>query len=262
VIFDISVASEFTTHHRFLIKVGLTPKMLKKPLHRRLYEYVVEEIGLGIIKGDYKPGDTLPNEDVLCKQFDVSRGALREATKLLAQKGLIRVRPKTGTVVQPSQEWNLFDAKILLWKLETGDRLDFLKKVTEVRRIIESQAVKFAAERAGEADITSIRACYHKMEQALKSEMDFNYEIYLQLDMAFHIQILNACHNELLAKIGHTMRQAVVAARKADIKDFEIHRDSLVYHLQMIDAIGNGDAEAAHQASESMFDQVLQHIPV
>ncbi len=58
------------------------------------------------------------------------------------------------------------------------------------------------------------------------------------------------------------MRQAVVAARKADIKDFEIQRDSLVYHWQMIDAISKGDAEAAHQASENMFDQVLQNIPV
>ena len=107
--------------------------MLKKPLPRKLYEYVVEEIGLRIIKGEFKPGDTLPNEDNLCKQFEVSRGALREATKLLAQKGLIRTRPKTGTVVQPHQEWNLFDAKILLCKLETGDKLDFLTKVTEVR---------------------------------------------------------------------------------------------------------------------------------
>ena len=236
--------------------------MLKKPFHRRLYEYVVEEIGVRIIKGEYKPGDTLPNEETLCMQFDVSRGALREATKLLAQKGLIRVRPKTGTVVQPPQEWNLFDAEILLWKLETGDKLDFLKKVTEVRRIVESQAVKFTAKRADDADIKSIRNCYYKMEKALNVESEYDYETYLQLDMAFHIQILNACHNELLAKIGHTMRQAVVAARKADIKDFEIQRDSLVYHLQMIDAISKGDAEAAHQASESMFDQVLQHIPV
>ena len=236
--------------------------MLKKPFHRRLYEYVVEEIGVRIIKGEYKPGDTLPNEETLCMQFDVSRGALREATKLLAQKGLIRVRPKTGTVVQPPQEWNLFDAEILLWKLETGDKLDFLKKVTEVRRIVESQAVKFTAKRADDADIKSIRNCYYKMEKALNVESEYDYETYLQLDMAFHIQILNACHNELLAKIGHTMRQAVVAARKADIKDFEIQRDSLVYHLQMIDAISKGDPEAAYQASENMFDQVLQHSPV
>jgi DNA-binding FadR family transcriptional regulator len=236
--------------------------MLKNPLPRKLYEYVVEEIGLRIIKGEYKPGETLPNEDALCKQYDVSRGALREATKLLTQKGLIRTRPKTGTRVQPHQKWNLFDADVLLWKLETGDKLDFLKEVTEVRRIIESQATKFAAKRASDDEIALIRKCYHKMEQALKIETEYDYESYLPLDMAFHTAILDACHNELLAQIGHTMRQAVVTARKADIQDYDIQRESLIHHLQMIDAISKGDAETAFQASENMFDQVWQHIPV
>ncbi len=235
--------------------------MLKKPLPRKLYEYVVEEIGLRIIKGEYKPGDTLPNEDNLCKQFDVSRGALREATKLLTQKGLIRTRPKSGTLVQSHQEWNLFDADVLLWKLETGDKLDFLKKVTEVRRIIESQAVKIAAKRASDSEIALIRDGYNKMEQAINIKSEYDYETYLQLDMAFHMAILDACHNELLAQIGHTMRQAVVTARKADIQDFGIQRDSLIYHLQMIDAVSKGDAEAAYQASENMFDQIWRNIP-
>ncbi len=234
----------------------------KKPIHRKLYEYVVEEIGLQIIKGDYKPGDTLPNEDNLCKQFDVSRGALREATKLLSQKGLIRTRPKTGTRVRPQHEWNLFDADVLLWKLETGDKLDFLKEVTEVRRIVESQATKFAAKRASDAEIAHIRDCYAKMENALKSENEYDYQSYLRMDMAFHMAILDACHNELLAQIGHTMRRAVVTARKADIQDYGIQRESLVYHLMMIDAISRRDAQTAFQASEDMFDQVRQHIPV
>ena len=246
---------------RYEKKIGLVHEMLKKPLHRKLYEYVVEEIGLRIITGEYKPGETLPNEDNLCKQFDVSRGALREATKLLAQKGLINTRPKRGTIVQPHQEWNLFDPDILLWKLETGDKLDFLKKVTEVRRIIESQAVKFAAKRANDSEIKYIRDCYHRMEQALISENEYNYETYLQIDMEFHMAILDACHNELLAQIGHTMRQAVASARKADIQDFDIQRKSLVYHLQMIDGISKGDAEVADRASEDMFDHVWQNIP-
>ena len=222
---------------------------------------MVEEIGLRIIKGEYKPGDTLPNEDNLCKQFDVSRGALREATKLLTQKGLIRVRPKIGTVVQPPPEWNLFDAEILSWKLETIDKADFLKKITEVRRIIESQAAKLAAKRAGDAELALLRDCYDKMEQALNIESEYDYETYLQLDMAFHMAILDACLNELLARIGHTMRQAVVAARKADIQDFGIQRESLIYHLQIIDGISEGDAEAAYQASENMFDHISRNMP-
>ena len=73
--------------------------MLKKTLHRRVYEYVVEEIGLRIIKGEYKPGDTLPNEDRLCKQFDVIKEkklygrtfmGIERSTFLIDSDGILR----------------------------------------------------------------------------------------------------------------------------------------------------------------------------
>ena len=73
-------------------------RMLSKNVRRKLYEYVVDELGLRIIRGDYLPGNTLPNEDSLCKELHVSRGVLREAMKVLIRKGLLESRPKTGTM--------------------------------------------------------------------------------------------------------------------------------------------------------------------
>ena len=107
--------------------------MRPNKIHRKLYEYLVKEIGNQIVSGDIDPGDTLPNEDSLCQTYGVSRGVLREATKVLAQKGLILTRPKIGTQVQPRESWNLFDADIMLWTLNSGHKMAFLKKVTEVR---------------------------------------------------------------------------------------------------------------------------------
>ena len=49
-------------------------------MHKKLNQYVVEEIGLKIMRGDIAPGDTLPNVDSLCRQYGVSRGLLREAS--------------------------------------------------------------------------------------------------------------------------------------------------------------------------------------
>ena len=236
--------------------------MNKRPMHRKLYEYVVEEIGLKIMRGDAAPGDTLPNEDDLCREYEVSRGVLREATKVLTQKGLIRTQPKVGTRIQPRQNWNLFDADVLLWKLKVGDKLDFLKKVTEVRRIIESEAARYAAQRADEEDVGRIRACYEQLAATLENEDCYDYDTYLESDMAFHTAILNACRNELLAQIGYTMRQAVYTARKADIHDIKTQRDSLPFHLSMLEAIAANDPEKAYQASQTMFKQVWEHIPV
>ena len=226
-----------------------------------MYEYVVEDLGFQILNGDYQPGETLPNEDTLCKSFDVSRGVLREATKILTQKGLIRTRPKIGTQVQSRSQWNLFDGDVLIWKLKSGGRAEFLKQVTEVRRIIESEAVRFAAERAGEDEIVALNDHYAALSRALEDEATYDYEHYLATDMAFHMAILDACHNELLAQIGHTMRQAVYTSRKADTRDISIQRASLPYHRDMVDAIAKRDPESAYQASQKMFHQVWDYLP-
>ncbi|OQY56414.1 MAG: hypothetical protein B6245_18395 [Desulfobacteraceae bacterium 4572_88] len=236
-------------------------KMINHSIRRKLYEYVVEEIGIRIIRGDYKPGDTLPNEDALCKQHDVSRGVLREAAKVLAQKGLIQSRPKIGTQVQPRSTWNLFDSDILIWKLRLGDKMEFLKNVTEVRRIIESEAAKFAAARVSQTEIAMIRSSYSEMEAILSDKSAYNYQEYLRADMAFHTAILETCHNELLAQIGHTMRNAVQTAREMDTRDIDILLESLPFHSEMLEAIADRNAPAAYKASQKMFDQVWRAIP-
>ena len=228
--------------------------------HRKLYEYLVEEIGYKIVTGDFNPGDTLPNEDTLCKTYGVSRGVLREATKVLTQKGLIYTRPKIGTQIRSRKEWNLFDSDILLWTLKSGDKRVFLKKVTEVRRIIESEACRYAAERATDEEIADIRSWYDKMEATLKDSAEYKYDRYLEVDMAFHTSILDACHNELLAQIGHTMRQAVTTARRADLRDISTQQASLPHHSAMLDAIQKHDPEGAYHASQTMFDAVWEYI--
>lgn len=230
--------------------------MISKNLHRKLYEYLVEEIGNQIVSGDIRPGDTLPNEDSLCQTHGVSRGVLREATKVLTQKGLIITRPKIGTQILPRDNWNLFDADIMLWTLNSGQKIVFLKKVTEVRRIIESEACRYAAERATPTEIKEIRSWYHKLNTALENEKIYKYDEYLDIDMAFHTSILNACHNELLAQMGHTMRQAVQMARKADRDDFKTQRASLPLHTAMLAAIQDKEPQAAYDASQAMFAQV------
>lgn len=235
--------------------------MNTRPMHRKLYEYVVEEIGLQIMRGDVAPGDTLPNEDALCRQYEVSRGVLREATKVLTQKGLIRTQPKVGTRIQARENWNLFDADVLLWKLKVGNKLDFLKNVTEVRCIIESEAARYAAQRADTKEIKRIRARYEQLVDTLADAKQYDYDTYLESDMAFHAAILNACRNELLAQIGYTMRQAVHTARKADIHDIDTQRESLPFHLSMLESIAAHDAEKAYQASQAMFKQVWEHLP-
>jgi GntR family galactonate operon transcriptional repressor len=230
--------------------------MLSKNVRRKLYEYVVDELGLQIIRGDYLPGDTLPNEDTLCKDLGVSRGVLREAVKVLIQKGLLESRTRTGTLIRPRSCWNLFDPDVLIWKYQTGNKLEFLQNIMEVRRIIEAEATKLTAERASAEDIERIRSIHDDMTKTIANGSSYADEDFILIDLKFHTAILEACGNELIVQIGHTMRQALVTARQSDRHDLEAQKAVLPSHLMIVNAIVNHDSEEAYRAAQEHIEHV------
>ncbi len=80
-----------------------------KPSQRRLAAVVVEELAREIIEGNWAEGDVLPREPTMCEEFGFSRTVIREALKLLEERGLVRVEQGRGTTVQPRDSWNLLD---------------------------------------------------------------------------------------------------------------------------------------------------------
>ena len=233
---------------------------MMKNVRRKLYEYVVEELGLRIIRGDYLPGGTLPREDSLCKELEVSRGVLREAMKVLIQKGLVESKPKIGTLILPRHSWNLFDPDVLIWKYQAGDKREFLKNVMEVRRIIEAEASKFAAERANMEEIAHIRSLYDHLAAMLDNPPPDADERLMFDDLRLHSAILEASGNELIAQIGHTMRQALLTARQSDRHDREAQKTTMASHWQIVEAISHHDPEQAYRAAQRHIDQVWQEM--
>ena len=104
-----------------------------------MHQRVVDELGQRIVDGAWEPGDPLPVEDTLAAEIGVSRGVLREAVKSLVAKGMLRVRPRTGTRVLPPEQWNHLDPDVLRWK-QAGDAVALLRDTSELRRIVEPAA--------------------------------------------------------------------------------------------------------------------------
>ncbi len=228
--------------------------------HRKLYQYIVDEIGQRIIRGKYRTQEVLPTEDKLSGELHVSRGVLREAIKVLTQKGLIQTRPRVGTQVLPRENWNLFDPDVLVWRLQIEDKATFLKNVTEVRRLIESEAARQAARRATNSEVADIKDTLSHMQTILNDGHQYVYQDYLAMDILFHSKILKASHNELLSQIGSTVRNAVHKARESDTADIGIQKESLPFHGAIVDGISHKDPEAAYKASQEMFDNVWHHL--
>ena len=66
--------------------------LFQKVKQKRVYHEVADQIEEAIVSGLLKPGEKLPAERALVGQFDISRRTLREALRILEQKGLIEVK--------------------------------------------------------------------------------------------------------------------------------------------------------------------------
>ena len=98
---------------------------------RGLHGELVHDVGVRILRGELEPGDSLADE----WDDEVSRTVVREAVKVLAAKGLIVSRPKTGTQVRDRRYWHLLDPDVLAWRLGArAGRASFFVNVFETRR--------------------------------------------------------------------------------------------------------------------------------
>ncbi|MGF6602978.1 DNA-binding GntR family transcriptional regulator [Paraburkholderia sp. GAS448] len=58
-------------------------------------EQIAESITDAVLRGDYQPGDRV-REQELASQFQVSRGPIREALRILEKSGVVRILPQRG----------------------------------------------------------------------------------------------------------------------------------------------------------------------
>ena len=163
---------------------------------RNLHGQVVQELGRRVVGGVYPAGALLPNEDQLCAELAVSRTALREAIKVLAAKGLLEPRPRIGTRVRATEQWNLLDPDILAWRCATGADAEFLQHLTELREIIEPSAAALAAASHRAEQLADIAAALQAMRDATQISE------WVQADLAFHTAVLKATNNPLLMPLA------------------------------------------------------------
>jgi DNA-binding FadR family transcriptional regulator len=188
-----------------------------------------------------------PNEAELCHQLGVSRTILREAVKVLADKGMVEARQKLGTRAKPRTAWNQLDPDILGWWAELGPDTHFLRDLCEVRLAIEPTASGFAAVRATTDEIEAIGGCLKLREAQVKAS---NYGEAVDLSLEFHSAVAAACHNSLLEQLSRAISRPLRIAlsyttglHASDVLD-------IVAHRQLYEAICNHDSMRARAAAE------------
>jgi GntR family transcriptional repressor for pyruvate dehydrogenase complex len=150
-----------------------------------------------VVNGNWKAGDRIPPERDLCQQLGMARSSLREALKAMELVGMVDSRVGDGTFVCTRSE---FLSRPLLWAFTGTDSAEF-QEIMEARIIIEESLAALAAQRGSEQEIKAIGETVQLLQDSIARD-----EPILEADMAFHLAIARASHNNPLANAVQLLR--------------------------------------------------------
>ena len=226
--------------------------LLAEKVSERLHTMIARDLGISIAAGGLLPGDTLPGEVASSVQRAVSRTAYREAVRILAAKGMVESRTRTGTRVSARSRWNILDPEVLGWFLQTRPSAAFVRDLFEVRLMVEPPAAALAAERRTEVQLQAMTASLATMEQ-----LKLSTEAGRAADRAFHHLILEATQNEAVMVLSSSVCAAVRWTTLFKHRVQTAPRDPMPEHLLVLDAIATQDAGAAHAAMTELVRYAL-----
>lgn len=208
-----------------------------------LHSELVDMLGLRIVRGDYPPGTRI-DVDALEPEFGVSKTAMREALRVIREKGLIDSWPRRGTIVNDRKSWKLLDSDVIKWRRAArrdDDRL--LAELSQLRDVIEPAAAKLAARYRKPEDLEALEKAFAEFEASGR-----DVERLAAADHDFHLSLLRATHNELMMRLDVVIVHALSARNRIQHHPGGHWLDPVPDHKSILDAIKKGDPEAAEAA--------------
>src|SRR5689334_21203997 len=166
--------------------------------------------------------------------------------------GLVTSRRRVGVTVQPRQAWNVFDPRVIRWRLEGTDRTAQLLSLSELRRGFEPTAAALAAERATPEQGRALAAAVADMEVHGRSG---DLEAYLLADQVFHRVLLEASGNEMLAALAGVVGEVLAGRTHHDLMPARPNPEAIALHGDVGAAVRRGDAAGAEQAMRRIIDE-------
>lgn len=219
---------------------------------RAMHERVVDLIGIELASGALPPGSRLTLEE-LQREYGVSRTVARDAMKVLESMNLVYSRRRVGIVVQRRELWNVFDPKLVRWRLASDRRAQQYSSLTELRIAIEPIAAAGAARRASAAErsqLVILAADLRRLGEA--GEL----QAFLETDIAFHRLLLQSCGNEMFTALEGMVAEVLTSRTQQGLMPFKPRSEALDAHEEVAAAVAGGDATAAETAMHHILNEV------
>ncbi|MCX5818616.1 MAG: FadR/GntR family transcriptional regulator [Deltaproteobacteria bacterium] len=206
-----------------------------------------------ILNGELAPGDILPPQDQLARQFSVSRNTLREAVHKLSAMGLLKTKAGVGTIVEmgsPASYVSSLKDHLLITSATAGEFF-------EARFFIEMATVQLAVMRASQADLDALTATIDRQEDAFRKG---DLSTFSKHDTCFHVELANISGNKVLAKFLTTLWDLLLQfiAEVAVLPGAS--ERAIRFHRQIVAIIAARDVGAAKMKMLEHLDDVAQAI--
>lgn len=208
-------------------------------------ETLTQDLALRIMRGELLPGTSIPGENELAVQYNVSRTSVRNALQVLGAKGMLTIQAKRRSTVAPREQWSFLDADVLSWLEEIGIDDALIEQLMITRLIFEPNAAAMAAINASGRDLADLEDAWEIMSQGQQQD---SAELFKQGDLAFHTAILKAGHNPFLFSVGNALSAAMLFSFKRTLEpDVTLTLEAVDAHRELMECIRLKQPEQARQ---------------
>jgi GntR family transcriptional regulator, transcriptional repressor for pyruvate dehydrogenase complex len=223
--------------------------MFKEAKQNRIFQDVVEQIQDAILEGKLKPGDKLPPEREMREMFRSSRGTIREALRILEQKGLINIKTGVsgGAVVNALNTNQISESLDLLIRYQRVS----LRDLAEFREGVEGLVAGLAAERATNNDIDRLEQLLVEAESHLEHGIS-HWDEFIKVDNNLHLALAQIAGNPIYESILKTVYENIrlYFSRFLPKKD-ELLRENYKDIWEIVGAVKNREAAKANLLAQN-----------
>jgi DNA-binding FadR family transcriptional regulator len=214
-----------------------------------LFQQIVEALEQVIVQSE--EDEKLPSEQELSERFNVSKVVIREALKVLQDRGLVRVRNGDGSYISRPQTDTVALAVNRIVKMTniSNDNLH------DTRVILETATARLAARHISDGEIAFLDETIERM-----SDLSMPHDDWLKIDMSFHVAIARASRNDLLVMFVEAMMQLL---KEYMLKGLDSRYDqnlTLNEHREILKGIRMRDPDYAEKAMLEHFISGKTHV--
>jgi len=223
----------------------------------KVFQEVVAQIEEAILAGRLETGQTLPSERDLKEMFQISRGTLREALRVLEQKGLIEIRLGVGggSVVRAMDAGGVSESLGLLIRSQKVS----LSHLAEFREGVEGSIAAQAAERRSASDIRKLRALLTQPRSCVRAGR--RRDEFLEADKQIHMTIAATTQNPIYQSVLTSIHDNIhrYYDRFLSMEDLEL-QENFSDLCNLVDAIEKGAADDARRLARDHVRRFNRHM--